>query len=51
MATTDLIRTYAEINSALSHIALLTEPYVDDEEVSDVKRQYDDFRKQHNVEL
>jgi len=33
------------------YINILTEPYIDDKEVGDIKRQYDDFRKQHNIEL
>lgn len=30
---------------------LLTEAYIDDKEVGDVKRQHNNFGEQHNVEL
>ena len=46
----DIITTNS---STLSHrfTLLLTEAYIDDEEVSDVKWQDDDFREQHDIEL
>jgi len=36
---------------APSYTVILTKAYIDDEEVGDVKRQNNDFRKQHNVQL
>jgi len=48
--TLDVITTNS---GTLSHriTLLLTEAYIDDEEVSDVKWQDDDFSEQHDIEL